>query len=136
MTDTAFQADAFQNDAFQIVADVVPPAAGSGGDNYTWAPSPETVNKVWRLLYHRPKTKKWRKAERLERAALEIIREFEPGPDLPPLDLTNLKRAIAMLDEPVKDKQQAVEALLDKAMELMRHELDDDDAIIIAMYLN
>jgi hypothetical protein len=133
MTETAFQADAFQNDAFQIVGGG---GSSGGSDNYTWAPSPEVVDRVWRILYHRPKTKRKRKAERLERAALEIMREFEPGPDLPRIDIKSLERAIALLDEPVANKQEAVEALLNKAMELMRLELDDDDAVIIAMYLH
>jgi hypothetical protein len=57
MTDTAFQADAFQGDAFQIASGgeeggggSTPAAPAVEGDGYTYIPSSRTAKKIRKLL--------------------------------------------------------------------------------------
>jgi hypothetical protein len=120
--------------------EVTPPTPPAHTDSYYYAPSRQTVQRMLDILYPKKRRRKENKAKRLERMAVELLNEFEPGPDLPPLDLSALRQAIAMLDEPIRinraapeeTRKQVVVKLFEKAVELTIEE-DDDEVLEMAI---
>jgi hypothetical protein len=119
----------------EVLVVVAPPA----GDNYSYAPSSEAIARMYALLFgKRKKPGKPKRKARLEKVALDLIREIDPGPDLPPLDVSALVAAIKMLDAPVKlkptlaQKSEIIEALLAQAQKI-RAEDEDMEEIMMLM---
>jgi hypothetical protein len=104
------------------------------GISAMYSASPDAVERMYRLLFGEPKKKRKKKA-RLEKVALDLMREFDPRQDLPPLDLSAMRQAIALLDRPLENKRKTIEALLTKAIELTREEIDEDDDEILALFM-
>lgn len=109
-----------------------PPAPSIGSDTYYYSPSKAATERMYRALFgDRTPRKKKRKAK-LEQVALQLMREFDPGPDLPPIDLSALVAAIRLLDAPVnlkptaEQKSEIIEALLTKAQQIR----EDDEEIL------
>lgn len=105
-------------------------------DYYAYGPSKEAVARMYAVLFGdtTPKKKPRRKAK-LEKVALELLREIDPGPDLPPLDVSALVAAINLLDAPVnlkptqQQKSAIIEALLTQAQKIRDDDADIDDLI-------
>jgi hypothetical protein len=112
-------------------------------DNYYYAPSREAVQRMLDILYRKKPKRKENKAKRIERMAVELINEFDPGPDLPPLDLSALRNAIVMLDEPIRinrsapdeTRKQVIVKLYEKAAAIHRKNIEDDDEEVLEMAL-
>ena len=112
-------------------------------DNYYYAPSREAVQRMLDILYPKKRKRKESKARRIERMAVELLNEFEPGPDLPPLDLSSLRRAIALLDEPIRinrtapeeTRKQVAVQLFEKAAEYRQLSIEEDDEEVLEMAL-
>jgi hypothetical protein len=119
------------------------PPAPVHADNYYYAPSRETVQRMLDILYPKRRRRKESKAKRLERMAVELLNEFEPGPDLPPLDLSALRQAIAMLDEPIRinrtapeeTRKQVIVKLFETAAEYQQYLIEEDDDEVLEMAL-
>jgi hypothetical protein len=112
-------------------------------DNYYYAPSREAVQRMLDILYRKKPKRRENKAKRIERMAVELINEFDPGPDLPPLDLSSLRKAIALLDEPIRINRKAPEEtrkqvavqLLEKAGQYRQLSIEEDDEEVLEMAL-
>jgi hypothetical protein len=117
--------------------------APASADNYYYAPSREAVRRMLDILYPKKRKRKENRAKRIERMAAELINEFEPGPDLPPLDLSALRNAIVMLDEPIRinraapdeTRKQVIVKLYEKAAEIHRKNIEEDDEEVLEMAL-
>jgi hypothetical protein len=121
--------------------EVTPPTPPAHTDNYYYAPSRQTVQRMLDILYPKKRRRKENKAKRLERMAVELLNEFEPGPDLPPLDLSALRQAIAMLDEPIRinraapdeTRKQVIVKLFETAAEYQQYMIEEDDDEVLEM---
>jgi hypothetical protein len=157
MFQTAFQPNAFQNDAFQIV--ITPPTpTGTGGDGWT--------REEWK--YYQELDKKKRKAEAKRIAALKVDKEnrkkgiadlVDPQPKVSkrkqkelqsnqavsadtPSQLANIDRYIANLDKQQQDLRTAV-AMREAKLRLEQEiaileakrlaELDDEQALLLLL---
>jgi hypothetical protein len=133
-----FDSGIFDSGIFGVEGSVVePPIVVTPPDNYAYSPSKASVARMYAALFP---AKAKRKAK-LEKVATELINQFDPGPDLPPLDVSAMVKAIRLLDAPVKlkptqaHKSAIIVALLEKAAELKRQADEDEEETMILAYL-
>jgi hypothetical protein len=129
-----FDSGIFDSGIFGVEGEVAPPVVVAPPENYGYSPSAASLARMYDVLFP---SKKARRKAKLEKVAQELIREFDPGPDLPPLDISALVAAIKLLNEPVTlkptqaQKSAVIEALLNQAQQIR----DDDEELEEIMLL-
>lgn len=114
-----------------------PPVVVTTDTGYMYVPRKETVDRVFRALFGQRKKRRRISAKKAEKLAIELLQEFDPGPDLPPIDTSALTAAIRALDLPVtiKDEPKVRSKVLQElfeAVEIIRQDDEDlEDAILL-----
>jgi hypothetical protein len=161
MFQTAFQANAFQNNAFQIYGAPPTPTGVTGGDDATWTPEElKRLRKLSAKIAERQRkleqTTKDANASRrqafkdqidptpiakVKQSKVQSIQEVKA--DIPSVDTEELQRSISYLEAQRNNILEAVairhqQALMQEQMRVMEakrlEELDDEESVLILLH--